>query len=118
MNIPPCNRESIYCENCNSHFTNLRIGLTDIVTTKHFEKDLRDAAERENLINQILECNSENFHELHKFEFSVKGNNIFRAKKDGMHILYSISDNEILFLRAIRNYGEYKRFLTNVKSLF
>ena len=118
MNIPQCNKESIYCDNCQSHFTNLRIGLTEIVVTKHFQKDLKKLDEREDIINRILECDSENFHELHKFEFSANGNNIFRAKKDGVHVLYSISDNEITFLRAIKTYTEYRRFLSELRGLF
>ena len=118
MEIPACSGEKIFCDNCNSHFSNLRGNITEVTITRHFEKDLGDSGKRSAVVSQILDCSSKDFHELHKFEFKAGESYIFRAKKDGMHVLYGISGNELVFLRAIKNYGEYKRFLVEVKRLF
>jgi mRNA-degrading endonuclease RelE of RelBE toxin-antitoxin system len=118
MEIPACSGEKIFCDNCNNHFSNLRGNVTEVTMTKHFEKDLKDSSKRSALVSQILDCSSKDFHELHKFEFKAGESYIFRAKKDSMHVLYGISGNVLVFLRAIRNYGEYRRFLTEVKGLF
>ena len=68
----------------------------------------------------ILDCTNLEFHELHKFEKNVDGNLIFRAKKKGIHYVYCINKKKpdiILFLRAISNFGEYKRFLENEQQI-
>ena len=58
------------------------------------------------------------FHVLHKFEENIDDNLIFRARKDKMHILYCITkDRKIIFLRAIKNYDQYKKLLDNKKEL-
>jgi mRNA-degrading endonuclease RelE of RelBE toxin-antitoxin system len=118
MEISPCNGSKIYCDNCNDHFSNLRGNVTEVTITKNFEKDLRDGAKRSAVISQILDCDSKDFHELHKFEFKAGQSYIFRAKKESVHVLYSISGSTLIFLRAIRNYSEYKRFLSELRGLF
>ena len=58
------------------------------------------------------------FHELHKFEENIEDNLIFRAKKENVHILYCVTkDRNIIFLRAVRNYDEYKKILEDKKML-
>jgi hypothetical protein len=68
----------------------------------------------------ILDCTNLEFNELHKFEKTVSGNLIFRAKREGIHFVYSINKNEVsnlLFLRAMNNFTKYKRFLSNEKQI-
>jgi hypothetical protein len=43
---------------------------------------------------------------------------IFRAKKEGMHIVYCVDKNmRIIFLRVFRNFKEYEKFLENKKEI-
>jgi len=43
---------------------------------------------------------------------------IFRAKKEGTHIVYCVNkEMRIIFLRAIKNYTEYKKFLEDKKEI-
>ena len=52
------------------------------------------------------------FHEMHKFEENIDDNLIFRARKGNMHIVYCVTkDRKMIFLRAVRNYDEYKKLL-------
>jgi hypothetical protein len=113
--IPACDMKKIHCANCNSHFANLRNVIQEVEATKHFEHDIKDETERNRIISQVIGCDSVDFHEMHKFEFSVKGSHIFRAKKNRMHVVYAVSGNKMIFLRAIKNYDEYKRFLETMK---
>jgi hypothetical protein len=58
------------------------------------------------------------FTELHKFEENIDGNLVFRAKKEGIHIVYCVDKRKrIIFLRAFRNYGEYGKFLEDKKEI-
>jgi hypothetical protein len=53
-----------------------------------------------------------------KFEESLDGNLIFRAKKQGVHIVYCVyKQMRIIFLRAFRNYSEYGKFLEDKKEI-
>ena len=101
--IPACDMKKVHCANCSSHFANLRNVVQEVEVSKHFIKDIKDEAERNEIIGSILGCDSVDFHEMHKFEFNVKGMHIFRAKKDRMHIVYAVSGNKLIFLRAIKN---------------
>ncbi len=119
MEIPVCNKEKDHCVNCSSHFAALRPSVREVIITKHFEKDLKNKEERDDIIDKIIDCGTENFHEMHKFEFSIKGNHIFRAKKGNMHVLYCILGHKLIFLRVIKNYKEYRKFLSSeVGKLF
>ena len=41
-----------------------------------------------------------------------------RAKKKDVHVVYSVDAKmQIVFLRAFRNYNEYKRFLEDKKEI-
>lgn len=113
MKIPECDKGKNHCSNCNSHFVTQRPKINEIVINSQFEKDLKDEKERGDLINKILSCDAENFHELHKFEFSIKNNYIFRAKRGDVHVVYSISGSRLTFLRAIRNFRKYEKFLNS-----
>lgn len=86
--------------------------IKEIVISKHFRKDLKNEEEINSLVKNILDCSHMEFHELHKFEENIDDNLIFRARKDKMHIVYCVTkDRKIIFLRAIRNYDDYKKFL-------
>jgi mRNA-degrading endonuclease RelE of RelBE toxin-antitoxin system len=88
------------------------------VISKHFIKDLKDEDEAELIVNDVLDCANTDFHELHKFEESIDGNLIFRAKKQGVHIVYCVDKQmRIIFLRAVRNYSEYRKFLEDKKEI-
>ena len=114
----PCIERKGFCSNCHSHFLAVRPIIKDAMVTKHFIKDLKDEEKINSLIKKILECSNADFNELHKFEENVDGNLIFRAKKEDLHIVYCINKkSQIIFLRAIKNFAEYKRFLEDKKQL-
>ena len=55
---------------------------------------------------------------MHKFERNINGNLIFRAKKGQIHIVYGVDKRiRIVFLRAIKNFAQYKKFLENKKEI-
>ena len=107
-----CEIRKDFCDSCNSHFMRVRPLIKEIVISKHFRKDLKNEEEINSLVKNILDCSHMEFHELHKFEENIDDNLIFRARKDKMHIVYCVTkDRKIIFLRAIRNYDDYKKFL-------
>lgn len=96
----------------------VRPSIKTIVISRHFLKDLKDDKAAESLIQDILDCANAGFHELHRFEESIDGNMIFRAKRDGTHVVYGVDKKmRIIFLRVFKNYGEYERFLENKKEI-
>jgi mRNA-degrading endonuclease RelE of RelBE toxin-antitoxin system len=114
----PCVMKKDFCINCHSHFMAIRPSLKTLVISKHFIKDLKDEEEIDSIVNGVLDCSNVDFNELHKFEEDIDGNLVFRAKKDGIHIVYCVDKKmRIIFLRAIKNYSEYKRFLEDRKEI-
>ena len=114
----PCTAQKDFCLGCDSHFMNVRPHIKSVVVTKHFSKDLGTKEEVESIVRSILDCSSIAFHELHKFEEHLDGNMIFRAKEEHMHIVYCVDRKmRIIFLRAFRNFKEYKRFLGDKKEI-
>jgi len=114
----PCSTRKEFCINCHSHFMAVRPHIKSVVVTKHFFKDFKDADEVHAIVQDVLDCSSANFYELHKFEEHIMGNMIFRAKKEGMHIVYCVDrDMRLIFLRAFRNFKEYERFLEDKKEI-
>ena len=92
--------------------------IRSVVVTKRFIKDLKNAEKAKSIINDVLECSNLEFHELHKFEENVDRNLIFRARKGDLHIVYCIDpQRRIMFLRAIKSFVEYKKFLENKKEI-
>jgi len=92
--------------------------IKGVVVSKHFLKDLKDEEEAESIVKDVLDCSNVDFSELHKFEESVDGNMIFRAKKEGTHIVYCVDkEMRIIFLRVFRNYKEYEKFLDDKKQV-
>ncbi len=92
--------------------------MKSVVISKHFAKDCRTEEEAKSIIQKVLDCSDSEFAELHKFEENIDGNLIFRAKKEGTHIVYCVDKSmQIIFLRAIRNFNEYKRFLDDRKQI-
>jgi mRNA-degrading endonuclease RelE of RelBE toxin-antitoxin system len=113
-----CDERKNFCMNCNSHFMALRPLLREIVVSKHFKRDLKDEEKISSIIKSILDCSHMEFNELHKFEENIEGVLIFRAKKENLHIIYCIDKSmRIIFLRAIRNFDEYKRLLDDKKEI-
>ena len=113
-----CATKKDFCRNCNSEFITIRPLIKVVVISKHFMRDFKDKNRMNAVINGILDCSSLEFSELHKFEGRVDGTLIFRAKKDGLHMLYYVDKKmRIVFLRAIENFTKYKRFLDNRKEL-
>jgi mRNA-degrading endonuclease RelE of RelBE toxin-antitoxin system len=107
-----CEMRKDFCDSCNSHFMRVRPLIKDVVISKHFKRDLKDDDEINSIVKSILDCSNMEFHEMHKFEENINDNLIFRAKKDKVHILYCVTkDRRMIFLRAFRNYDEYKKFL-------
>jgi len=114
----PCIERKNFCINCNNHFMEIRPLLKEIVISKHFKRDLKDNEKINSIIKNILDCSHLEFTELHKFEASIEGNLLFRAKKENLHIVYCVDKNmRIIFLRAIRNFDEYKKLLDNKKEI-
>jgi mRNA-degrading endonuclease RelE of RelBE toxin-antitoxin system len=92
--------------------------LKGVAISKHFVKDLKDEEQAKSIVNEVLDCSGADFTELHKFEENIDGNLVFRAKKGGVHVVYSVDRNmRIAFLRAFRNYSEYTRFLGDKKEI-
>ncbi|MFH1473508.1 MAG: hypothetical protein ABIE55_01305 [Candidatus Aenigmatarchaeota archaeon] len=113
-----CKIEKDFCNSCSSHFAKIRPHIKDVIISKHFERDIKNEDELNSIIKDVLDCSHAEFHELHKFEDNIEGILIFRARKENLHILYCIDKNmRIIFLRAIRNFDEYKRLLDDKKEL-
>jgi mRNA-degrading endonuclease RelE of RelBE toxin-antitoxin system len=114
----PCTEQKDFCVNCHSHFMAVRPHIKSVVVTKRFFKDLKDPEEAKSIVRDVLACSSIDFNELHKFEEHMSGNMIYRAKKEGMHIVYCVDKNmRMIFLRAFRNFKEYEKFLEDKKEL-
>lgn len=96
----------------------IRPSIKTVAISKHFIKDLKDKEEVDSIVSGVLDCSSIDFSELHKFEENVDGNLIFRAKKDGIHIVYCVDKKmRIIFLRTFKNYSEYGKFLEDKKEI-
>jgi mRNA-degrading endonuclease RelE of RelBE toxin-antitoxin system len=114
----PCAMKKDFCINCHSHFMAIRPSLKTLVISRHFIRDLKDKEEADSIVNGVLDCSNVDFNELHKFEEDIDGNLIFRAKKGDIHIVYCVDKKmRIIFLRALKNYSEYKRFLEDRKEI-
>jgi mRNA-degrading endonuclease RelE of RelBE toxin-antitoxin system len=114
----PCLIKKEFCINCHSHFMTVRPLIKAVVVSKHFMRDFKDEDEARSVMEDILDCSRTGFIELHKFEEDIDGNLVFRAKKGGAHIVYSVDkEMRIIFLRAFRNYNEYDRFLDDKKGI-
>jgi len=113
-----CIERKSFCDDCNSHFMSVRPLLKEVVVSKHFKRDLKDEEKISSIIKNVLDCSHLEFNELHKFEENIEGNLIFRAKKENLHIVYCINkEMKIIFLRAIKNFDGYRRFLDNKKEI-
>lgn len=114
----PCLEQKGFCINCNSHFMKIRPSIKSVAISKRFLRDLKDEEKAAVIIKDVLDCSHLDFHELHKFERNIGGNLFFRAKKENLHIVYGIDGKlRIVFLRAIRNFNEYRNFLRDRKEL-
>ena len=114
----PCIERKDFCINCNSHFMKARPSIKTVAVSRRFVRDLKDRKIVKSIIKNVLDCSHLEFHELHKFERNVDGNLIFRAKKEKRHIVYGIDKNmRIVFLRAIKNFTQYKKFLEDKREI-
>jgi mRNA-degrading endonuclease RelE of RelBE toxin-antitoxin system len=114
----PCTAKRDFCVNCHSHFMTIRPSLKTLVVSRHFVRDLKDKEEINSIISGVLDCSNADFNELHKFEEDIDGNLVFRAKKGDIHIVYCVDKKmRIIFLRAFKNYSEYKKFLEDRKEI-
>lgn len=96
----------------------VRPHIRSVVVTKHFSKDLKDSEEVYSVVKDVLDCSNTDFYELHKFEEHIDGSMIFRAKKEGMPIVYGVDRNmRIVFLRAFSNFKEYEKFLEDKREI-
>ena len=103
------------CGGCNSHFMQLQPSIKEYKVSKHFNRDIKNSDE---IIGNILSCEHSCFTELHKFEKKIKDISVFRAKIDGVHIVYAIKGKgTIFFLRALKHFREYTKFLENDKEI-
>jgi mRNA-degrading endonuclease RelE of RelBE toxin-antitoxin system len=114
----PCSEKRDFCVNCHSHFMEVRPLIKGVAVSRHFIRDLKDEEVINSIIQNILDCLNLDFTELHKFEMHIDGNMIFRAKKEDLHIVYCVDKkSRIIFLRALKNFNEYKKFLENKKQI-
>jgi mRNA-degrading endonuclease RelE of RelBE toxin-antitoxin system len=96
----------------------VRPHITSVVVTKRFFKDVKDIGKAKTLVREVLDCSNADFNELHKFEEHVAGCMIFRAKKEGIHIVYCVDKNmRIIFMRVFKNFKQYEKFLDNKKEI-
>ena len=107
------------CGGFNSHFKQLQPLIKECRVSKHFNRDAENADE---IVRNILSCEHSCFTELHKFEKKIGDTSVFRAKIDGVHIVYAIEGEgkgkkAIFFLRALKNFREYTKFLENDKEI-
>jgi len=111
MECPICGGDG----GCNSHFKQLQPSIKEFRVSKHFKHDIDNADE---IIKNILSCEHTCFTELHKFEKKIGDISVFRAKIDGVHIVYAIQGKKVIFfLRALKNFMEYTKFLENEKEI-
>jgi len=116
--VNPCSEKKDFCINCNSHFKSVRSSINTVVVSKRFLRDLKDQEKAHSIVQNVLDCSHLELHELHKFERNINGNLIFRAKKGQIHIVYGVDKRiRIVFLRAIKNFAQYKKFLENKKEI-
>jgi mRNA-degrading endonuclease RelE of RelBE toxin-antitoxin system len=114
----PCEEQKDQCINCHSHFMAVRPHIRDVVVTKRFFKDLKNEEKAKEIVRDVLDCSNTDFYELHKFEKHVDGCMVFRAKTEGIHIVYCVDKNmRIIFMRAFTNFKEYEKFLDDKKEL-
>lgn len=107
-----CKNRKPFCVNCHNHFLTIRPKIKGVVVSRHFIRDLKDQEKATSIIQDILDCDSSNFVELHKFEEHINGSLLFRAKTEKLHIVYCIDKQlRIIFLRAFNNFTQYKKFL-------
>jgi hypothetical protein len=99
----------------------IRPQIKNALIHKKFFKDLgKDEKKVDRIVKMILDCSNLEFYELHKFEKNIAGNLLFRAKRKGIHFVYSINKNDtenLIFLRAMTNFTEYKRLLANEEQI-
>lgn len=113
-----CNERKPFCVNCHNHFMTLRPQIRGVVVSKHLVKDLKDQEQISSIIQDVLDCSSANFIELHKFEEHIDGNPVFRAKTGKTHIVYCVDKSmRIIFLRAFKNFKQYKKFLDDKNGI-
>jgi len=114
----PCLERKDFCINCNSHFLTVRPSIKSVAVSKRFMRDLKGQEKAASIIKDVLDCAHLEFHELHKFERNIDGNLVFRARRGQIHIVYGVDKRmRIVFLRAIKNFTEYKKFLENRKEI-
>ena len=113
-----CSTARAECLNCHGQFLAIRPLLTGIVVTRQFSKDFRSPQEAEANVAAIMECSNVDFYEMHKLEANIDGNLIFRAKREGVHMVYAVDKQlRVVFLRAFRNYSEYGKFLEDKQEI-
>ncbi len=106
------------CLNCHKHFMALRPLLTGVVVTKRFFRDIKDEGKTNSIISEILDCGNLDYYEMHKYETNVDGTLIFRAKRDGVHMVYAVDHQlRLILLRAFRNFSEYGKFLEDKQEI-
>jgi len=111
----PCASKTERCLNCNSHFYNLRLELTEAYVSKPFK---REVPNYEEILADILSCVQINFNELHKFEEKIENLFVFRAKKGEVHFVYVIDERKrLILLRSFHNFKEYKKYLEKKKEI-
>ena len=114
----PCTERKGFCVNCSSHFLTVRPSIRSVAVSRRFLRDLKDEEKVNSIVKDVLDCSHLEFHELHKFERNMGGNLIFRAKKEKLHIVYGVDKKlRIIFLRAIKNFTEYKKFLMDRRGI-
>jgi mRNA-degrading endonuclease RelE of RelBE toxin-antitoxin system len=113
-----CASKRDFCIGCNSHFTRIRPLIKEVLISKHFYKDLKDENGVNSIVRDVLDCSHMEFNELHKFEEKIDGVFVFRAKRENLHIVYCVDKKmRILFLRAMKNFEEYKKFIEDKKEI-
>ena len=116
--INPCKDGNSNCIRCPLHFVQMRPGIRSVAYSHHFLRDAKHNPDALEIAQEVLDCDHEDYAELHKFERHVHGTAVFRAKRDSRHLLYGIDDRgTLIFLRLIKHYGEYQHFLSSDREI-
>jgi mRNA-degrading endonuclease RelE of RelBE toxin-antitoxin system len=99
----------------NEHFLQLYPEIKEILLTAHFKRDVKKCDE---CAENIIDKDKLNHTEYHKFEETIDGVHIFRAKELGYHVVYAIDKKKrLIFLRGFKNFEKYKKFLADKRLI-
>ncbi len=99
-----------------NRFEQLKPAIKGYAITSHFKRDVGSIEKATAIVIEVLE--SKESEQMHKFEELIEENLIFRAKIQGVHIVYVLTPSQrLVFLRAFKNFKSYEHFLADKQAL-